>query len=491
MRPRGSITGPLIIIAIGVLFLLHAISPDFPILDFIGQYWPYVLIAWGVIALFEVGVRAFGGSTVPMTGVSPGAWFVVVLICLIGLASFEFRRQDAWWGHTDWGRGFNTAFGDERDYAVASIQKSTGGTPHLIIEDFRGDAKVSGGQGDTVTVAGHKVIRAMKASVAEQADAQTPVEVIQEGNNVIIRCNQGRARGRTSVTTNLEITAPKGASLEASGSLGDFDVTMLNGGIAIRSDNAGVRVQDAGGNVSVETRRSDLVRCTNVAGSVDLRGHGSDLELTRVEGQVNVSGDYSGTVILRQVRKPVRIENSRTQLQVAQIPGEVRLDRGSLNVQGAAGPLRLTAHSTDVSMEDFSNGIDISVDRGDIELKPGRVPLSKMAVHAGSGNIELAMPQTANFALMATTNSGEIQNDYGDGLKEETAGKGGRLEGTIGNGPEVTLTTGRGTITVRKSGESTPAAPADSEDLQARPNLRKISAIAVQQQFSQAALTER
>ena len=58
MRTRGSITGPLILIAIGVLFLLHAISPNFRIGEMLAQYWPYLLIVWGVIELIEIAFRA-------------------------------------------------------------------------------------------------------------------------------------------------------------------------------------------------------------------------------------------------------------------------------------------------------------------------------------------------------------------------------------------------------------------------------------------------
>ena len=66
MRQRGSVAGPLILIAIGVLFLLHTISPNFPIADVVAQYWPYLLIAWGVIQLIEISIRALSGR--PHTG---------------------------------------------------------------------------------------------------------------------------------------------------------------------------------------------------------------------------------------------------------------------------------------------------------------------------------------------------------------------------------------------------------------------------------------
>ena len=460
MRPRGSVTGPLVIILLGVVFLLHAISPDFPLADWIGQYWPYLLIVWGVIALLEVSFRAFRGAPIPTNGVSGAGWVVVLLICLFGFTFHEFRRPDNWWQNTDWARGFDNAFGDAHEYSVNLTQKNVGAAPRIIIENFRGDAKIVGADSTILTVGGHKTVRALKDELADRTDGQTPVEVLVEGKNVIVRCNQNHAVYRTSVTTNLDLSVPRNASVEVNGTAGDLDISSIGGDLALHSGNAGMRLQDIGGNISVETRRSDLIRCTNVKGTVDLRGHGSDVDLNKVQGQVTIDGDYTGTVSLRALDKQARVQNLHTGLQVEQVPGEIRLDRGSLSIEDALGPLKVNAHSTDVTLDRITNALEISVDRGDIDLKPGRLPLSKISVHDRAGNIELALPPGAAFALSATTDHGQVENDFGDSLKEQTSGRGARLDGSVGQGPNVDLVTGRGTITVRKANEPVGASAA-------------------------------
>ncbi len=457
MRARGSVTGPLILIAIGVLFLIHAVSPDFRIGEMLAEYWPYLLIIWGVIALIEVGIRAARGAPIPANGVSGGAWVLVILICIVGLSSYEVRRSDNWWRRAGFERGIQ-AFGEEHDYSVNTSQKTVGKTPHIVIESFRGDAKIVGTDGSDVTVTGHKTIRAFEARESDNANSQTPVELLVQGGTVIIRCNQDKAGSRTPVTTDLDISVPKGATVEATGAVGDFDVSSIAGNVDLSSENAGMRLQDVEGNVTIDTRRSDLVRCTNVKGTVDLRGRGTDVELTNIAGQVTINGDYSGTLSLRDVSKPVRVENMRTQLDVEQVPGEIRLDRGSLTVQNVVGPVKLTTRSTDVTLDGFTNGLELTIDKGDIDLRPGRLPLGKMVVHTRSGNIELALPQTASFALTASTDHGEIDNEFGEALKERAEGRGARLEGAVGSGPDLSLVTDRGSITVRKaSGEATPS----------------------------------
>lgn len=457
MRRRASITGPLILIAIGALFLFHAISPDFHIGDILAQYWPFLLIGWGVIALLEVCVLALRGSPLPVNGVSGGAWLLVIVICIAGLTTYEVRRPDNWWHRIGWEHGVQ-AFGDEHEYPVDAIAKAASKAPHIVIETFRGDAKITVGSGSDVTVGGHKTIKSFDSGEADRSNSATPVEVIVEGNTVTIRCNQDKASSRAAVTTDLEVTVPKDASVEGHGTFGDFDITGISGDVSLSSDNAGVRLEDIGGNVKVDTRRGDIVRCTNVSGAVDLRGKGDDVELSKIAGQVTIEGDYSGTVSLRELAKPAHIQDRRTQLDVQQIMGEVRLEGGSLEAENVAGPVKLNAHNTDVTFNGFTNGLDLNVDKGDIDLKPEHVPLANISVHTHSGNIEVAVPQGANFAITASTDHGEIDNEFGDALKQRTDGRGAKLEGSVGSGPELKLSTERGGITVRKSSAPTPPA---------------------------------
>jgi DUF4097 and DUF4098 domain-containing protein YvlB len=284
------------------------------------------------------------------------------------------------------------------------------------------------------------------------------VELLVQGNTVIVRCNQDRAHSHASVSTNLEILVPKGASVEATGNRGDFDISGLAGDVDVSSENAGVRLQNVGGNVKVDTRRSDLIRCTDITGSVDLRGHGTDVELTKINGQVTVNGSYGGSISLRNLAKPIKLANMRTEFDVQQVPGEIRLERGSISMQNVVGPTRLTARATDVTLENFTNGLELTVDRGDVELRPGHVPIGKMSVRTQSGNIELALPKSAAFAMTASTEHGDISNEFGDALKEASQGRGARLEGSVGSGPGVNLTTQRGKITVRKTSGAEPVA---------------------------------
>ena len=62
---RGSIVGPIILILIGLLFLANNLRPDVPMLEFLGQYWPFLLIGWGLVRLVEILIWAVRGNLCP------------------------------------------------------------------------------------------------------------------------------------------------------------------------------------------------------------------------------------------------------------------------------------------------------------------------------------------------------------------------------------------------------------------------------------------
>jgi len=452
MRPRGSITGPLVLILLGVLFLVRTLTPDFRFADLISRYWPYGLILWGLIALVEVCIRFLGNGPIPRNGISGGGWALVVAVAIIGSSAWEFQRPGNWLRQVGFENGME-AFGDEHDFPLAKITKDAGSAPLIVLEDFRGDAKITGGEGTEISVAGHKLIRSFDIKDADKANAQTSVEISKDGNTVTIRCHQDRIDSRSSVTTDLDVSVPKGARIQAATSHGDLDISAVAGDIEFNGgDNSDIKVEDVGGNVKLETRGADSIHCNNVKGTFDLHGRGSDVELENIAGQVTVGGDYTGTVSLRALAQPVHIDSMRTQFDARQVPGYVRLERGSLDAKNLVGPLKLSAHSTDITLASFTEGLDLDVDRGDVELRPAHSAMGRITVRTNSGDIELAVPAAAHFAMSANTENGEIDNEFGgDSLRQTSDGHSAKLEGTVGSGPDVNLVTQHGSITVRKA----------------------------------------
>jgi len=449
---RGSLIGPLLIILIGVWFLVSSLRPDLPLLDIAATYWPLLLIAWGVLRLLEILVWAARSRPLPSSGVGGGGWTMVVFICLLGSALYAINHYRPWSRLGVIASRRIDVFGHAYDYPIASQQQPAGKAPRILIENLRGNARILGADVQEVKVSGRKTVRALEQRDADVADKQCPLEISAQGEQIVVRTNQDRVTGDRRASADLEITVPRGASLEGRGREGDFEISDLGGSVEISSDNAGVRLQNVEGNVRLDLRRSDLVRVINVKGSVEvLGGRGRDIELENIGGQATVTGSYSGDLKFRNIAKPLRFQSSQTDLRVERLPGQLRTDLSELTGSKLIGPIRLTTQSRDVQLEDFTESLEISIERGDISLRPAQVPLARIDARTRKGQVQVALPAAARFQLKATTSQGEAQNDFGPDLKYESEGRrGATLQGGTGQGPSITLATDRGSITVRK-----------------------------------------
>ncbi|MBV9085056.1 MAG: hypothetical protein JOZ62_20450, partial [Acidobacteriaceae bacterium] len=236
MRPRASVVGPLILIGIGLLFLIHTLAPEFHIFDLFAQYWPYFLILWGAAQLLEIFVRAARGAPISPAYVSGGLWFIVLLFCILGMISFHIHHASPWWEHLNWQRGVQF-MGEEHDYAIDPIRKPLLKAPHIVIENFAGDARIAGADASDLVVNGRKAIRAIDPGDADRVNKQTPVQVLVQGDRVLIRCNQDKAGMRTPIATNLDLSVPKDASIEANGRHGEFDISSISGNCILRTEH--------------------------------------------------------------------------------------------------------------------------------------------------------------------------------------------------------------------------------------------------------------
>ena len=446
---RTSIVAPLLLIGVGVLFLARNMYPDLALIDYFARYWPTLLILWGVLRLTEILFWAATEKELPSRGMSGGEWILIVFLCMIGFSVHTVRSFDTWWPRSGITMGGIDMFGESFDYPISGEKPATK-APRVIIEAFRGNARITGTDSTSVKVTGHKTIRSMEQSGADRANNDSPFEITGEGNELTIRTNQDHISGNHRITDEMEITVPKGATIEAHGRYGDFDITDVAGNVEIVSDNAGVRLQNIGGEVKIDTRKSDIIRAINVKGPVDMKGHGADVELQDIDGQVTIAGTYSGVIQLRNISKPLRYNGQQTDLNIEKLPGQVRMALGDFTATNLVGPVRLTTRSRDVHISDFTNSLEVSVERGDVELRPGKLPVAKMDVHARFGDVEVSLPAAAKFDLTGTTARGETYSDFGAPLHTERNGNGGSIRGSSG-GPVINLQTEHGKMTVRKA----------------------------------------
>lgn len=448
---RASIAGPIILIVVGLLFLLRNFLPGMQLLDLMSQYWPYGLIAWGLLRLAEVLVWSQKGQLSARQGVTGGEWVMVIFICVVGTSLFWGIKQRHVWSNRI-SLGAWELMGEAFDFPVSGTI-AAGKAPRILIENVRGNTRITGMDTEQVQVSGTKTIRAMSREDADRDDKKSEFQLVREGDTIVVRTNLDRVSSGPQMRANLEIQVPQGARVETKGRYGDIDLENVAGDVEINSDNAGIRLNNVGGNVRAEFRRSDIIRTTNVKGNVEVKGRGEDVEMENIGGTVTVNGTYSGDLEFRKIARQLRFEGPSTNLRVERVAGTLRFASGSMTGSDVTGPLVLRAKSKDVELNGFTDTADIDVQRGDLTLRPAGTAFGKMTARTNAGEIELILPTAAKFDLAAKTRRGEIENEFGAPLIKKREDRGGTLNGSVGVGPRLLLETDRGRIRVRSSDE--------------------------------------
>ena len=458
---RGSLVGPLLLIVIGVVFLVRNIRPDLPLFEMFVTWWPAVLIAWGALRIVELAASYVRQRPLPRAGVSGGEWALIILITIASMSIWSAKR----WSQELPGKiriGGVEVFGEAFDYPVSDQTVAAAAKGRLVIENVRGNTRIAGVEGTEVKVMARKSIRALDREAADRAAAAADVQVKREGDAVRVTHGRDTPDG-ARVSVDLEITAPRGSSVEFRGKYGDLEVKGIEGEVICDSENAGVRLESIGGRARVNLRRSDIIRALKVKGDVEIKGRGRDIEVEDAAGSVSIEGSWSGETILRRVARAVRFESSRTEIRAGALPGEMRLSLSQLMMTRVSGPLTIRAETKDVQLADVTDTITLDVDRGDIEIRQPRPELGRINAGTRSGDVELALPPGVRFSLTATTERGEVTNEYDTRLKLEQDERKGVLTGATGPGPEIRLETRRGRVLLRK------LTPAEVSSLLGRP----------------------
>ncbi len=444
MRPR-SITGPLILVAIGVVFLLNNIWHDIPFWTLITGYWPILLIVVGVIGLIEVLYHVSRGVMPPPRPVAGGGLFWVFVLVMFSV--WGGSKSPIHLGRFD--TGGVTILGTDYEYNVNSTGNSAG-IARVILDNLHGNVSLKGEDSDSVKVTGRKTIRAFNHGDADRANEQSQIRMERQGDLLIVRAEEPGNVRMLSVSTDLDITIPRGLNVEARGRSGDLTVEDINGSLDVTNGHGDVHLNNIGKDVKIEASRSQLIHAAALKGNLDLQGRGGDVQLENVLGQVTINGEYSGTLEFHALAKPLHFQSARSDFRAEQIPGSLTIDLGEVKMNNLVGPVRFQTSTRDIQATDITNSLELTVDHGDIQVTQTKAPLPKMEVRARNGDITVTLPPGAGFDMDARTGQGEVENTYGDSLTAQTEGRAGSIKGHVGSGPALSLTTDRGRLSVKK-----------------------------------------
>lgn len=454
---RGTIFWALILITVGVLFLARNFNPSLHPWEVIAKFWPVLIILWGISKLAdyfyvqshpeESAPRLFSGSEVVL----------LVLVLLLGtlISKIVLHPWRNWLSFND--RGFASLFLNSYVYTHA-LSVPASASPHLVIVDRWGDVVIHGASGSTLDAAVKETIRAEDRSDAEQADKRLKVQIVQSGDDYVLRSNlESLPHHGRNVRLDLALHVPQNTRTEVTAERGDLVIEGLKGDQTLTDKSGDLRASNLAGLVRIR-KTGGLTQVRAVEGSVEINGRGQDVDVSDVSGTVTVNGDFLGSVEFSKVPGTLTFTSSRTDLNTQKVLGHLTMDMGSLDARDIQGPLQITTAQKDISVNNFTSALTIKDVNGDVRLRSPQPPRQPIQVNLRRGGIELDLPARCAFHVEAQSRHGAVQCDFA-GLTVIKSGDHPSITGAHGQGgPLIRLTTTYGTIRLKHKAKSPPAA---------------------------------
>jgi Toastrack DUF4097/LiaF transmembrane domain len=456
-RRQRSFAGPFVLIVLGVVFLMgtmHVLSIG-RLAHLFANYWPLLLIFWGVIKLIEHQRALREGAR--SSGIGAGGVFLIVMIVVFGLIATQLERVN-WSGLRDQinidDSDFNGIFGQSYNFNDHLEQDFPVGASLKII-DTRGAVSVHASDDNKITVVVRKRVGADNQEDADKYDRETKPTITAIGGLLTLDAKVEGA-GDHAVETDLDISLPRKVAVSITSRKGDVNLVGRDGTIDISAQHSDTSVEDVNGNVKVSQEKGS-VKIEQVTGDVHVEGRVNEVSVADVKGAVQLDGEFQESVKLSRITKSVTFKSSRTDMEFSRIEGSLDLDSDDLHAEQITGPLHLTTRSKNIRLEEVSGDVRLQNDNGTIEL--GMRTLGNVQIDSRNGDIQLSVPDKAGFRLDARTREGEIQSDFPE-LKVSNDEHEAKASGSVGNASShIVLNNEHDGIEIRKASSKPPVPP--------------------------------
>jgi DUF4097 and DUF4098 domain-containing protein YvlB len=144
-------------------------------------------------------------------------------------------------------------------------------------------------------------------------------------------------------------------------------------------------------------------------------------------------------------------------MEFTKLDGDLDLDSDDLRASDLIGPLHISTRDKDIRLTGINGDVRLKNENGAVEIRMSK--MGSMQVENRSADIQVYLPDKANFQVDARTRDGDVQTDFNE-LKTSNSDEQGTATGTIGSGgPKLVLTNEHGGIEIRKGSSAPPPEP--------------------------------
>jgi len=456
-RPRRSLAGPFVLIVVGAVFLMGTmrILSIGRLAHLFANYWPALLIVWGVIKLVEHQRAQREGTRA--SGIGGGGVVLVVMIVAFGLIATQLEHLD-WSGIRDHMNiddpDFSGIFGESYNFND-HLEQDFPASASLKVIDTHGAVSVHASDDNKITVVVRKRVGADNQNDADKYDRETKPTIIAIGGLVTVDA-KAEAAGDHPVETDLDISLPRKVQVSITSRRGDVNVSGRDGGVDISAQHSDTAVEDVNGNVKVSQEKGS-VKIEQINGDVHVQGRVNEVSVADIKGAVQLDGEFQESIKLARITKTVTFKSSRTDMEFSRIEGTLDLDSDELHAEQITGPLHLTTRSKNIRLEQVSGDVRLQDDNGAVEV--GMRTLGNVQIDNRNGDVQLSLPDKAGFRLDARTRDGEIQSDFAE-LKVNNDEHEAKASGSVGNASShIVLNNEHDGIEIRKASSMPPKPP--------------------------------
>jgi hypothetical protein len=411
------------------------------------NYWPVLLILWGVIKLIEHQRAQREGTRAP--GIGAGGIFLVIMIVVFGLVATQLQRVN-WSGLRDEmnfdDNDFSDIFGNTYNFSDHLEQDFPAGASLKII-DNRGAVSVHASEDNKIAVVVRKRVGAENQSDADKYNSETKPTITAIGGLVTLDAKVESA-GDHPVETDLDISLPRKVPVTIISRRGDVNLADREGNVDVSAQHSDTSVEDVKGNVKVSQEKGS-VKVEQITGDVHIEGRMNEVAVNDVNGTAQLDGEFQESVKLARITKTVTFKSSRTDMEFSRIDGSLDLDSDELHADAITGPLHLTTRSKNIRLDGVSGDARLQDDNGAIEMVMRA--LGNVQIDNRNGDIQLSVPEKSSFHLDARTRDGEIQSDFPE-LSVNNGEHEAKASGSVGNGnAHIVLNNEHDGIEIRKA----------------------------------------
>lgn len=446
---RGSLLGPILLIAIGVIALLDRMN-RINMLHFwawYGHWWPLLLIFAGVLLALE-SIAFAGYSRIRLGG---GVILLLILFAIVGVAASHNRLAWDWSAvsnQLDLGDsgGLAQVFGEKHQANETVTQAIAPGTA-LILQNAHGDVTVSAEPAEATDGKVHltlqKTVYSNSTGDGERRLKALEPLITTSGGVMTVHMPTG-----DNAVANMQLLLPADVAVELHAGHGDVSVNGTRGNVTVDAGHGDVQLASIQGAVHTTMHDGDF-SAREITGSVTVNGHMTDVTASHITGLATLDGEFFGDVHLDNISSQVHLHSSRTDIQAAQLGGTVTLDDDDLTVDGASGPVSVATTAKDISLRHVTGDMRVSNANGSIEIKAVS-PVGSISAENREGSVEVTLPGDAKFSVEATAVDGEVHSGFN--LTTQNGDAHSIVSGSVnGGGPLVHITTEKGDISLLKA----------------------------------------